>query len=187
MLEGATERLAIPSASRPAHFISNVSRWSRRYPTSVSRSPTNPPSERGSSSGCTNMSHHPKLRSGGVFPDWGGWGSVVSAMPTSIGAPTAIRHRFSAAPRRRQIARRARESGRGPARVDREEPGNRGQERSPVATDRSAHPPLRRTPVLMPHPAVLRNLVEQYVTLRTLHAEDGGTEVRRRMDDVAYT
>ncbi|MFJ1555241.1 DUF5133 domain-containing protein [Streptomyces mirabilis] len=41
--------------------------------------------------------------------------------------------------------------------------------------------------MLMPHPAVLRNLVEQYVTLRTLHAEDGGTEVRRRMDDVAYT
>lgn len=39
----------------------------------------------------------------------------------------------------------------------------------------------------MAHPAVLRNLVEQYVTLHTLHAEDGGTEVRRRMDDVAYT
>lgn len=39
----------------------------------------------------------------------------------------------------------------------------------------------------MAHPAVLRNLVEQYVTLRTLHAEDGGTEVRRRLDDVAYT
>ncbi|KUN42720.1 DUF5133 domain-containing protein [Streptomyces olivochromogenes] len=41
--------------------------------------------------------------------------------------------------------------------------------------------------MLMAHPAVLRNLVEQYVTLRTLHAEDGDTEVRRRMDDVAYT
>ncbi|MFD5761933.1 DUF5133 domain-containing protein [Streptomyces mirabilis] len=41
--------------------------------------------------------------------------------------------------------------------------------------------------MLMAHPAVLRNLVEQYVTLRTLHAEDGGTEVRRRLDDVAYT
>ncbi|MET9038598.1 DUF5133 domain-containing protein [Streptomyces mirabilis] len=41
--------------------------------------------------------------------------------------------------------------------------------------------------MLMAHPAVLRNLVELYVTLRTLHAEDGGTEVRRRMDDVAYT
>jgi hypothetical protein len=39
----------------------------------------------------------------------------------------------------------------------------------------------------MAHPAVLRNLVEQYVTLRTLHAENGDTEVRRRMDDVAYT
>ncbi|WP_217566946.1 DUF5133 domain-containing protein [Streptomyces sp. GbtcB7] len=41
--------------------------------------------------------------------------------------------------------------------------------------------------MLMAHPAVLPNLVEQYVTLRTLHAEDGGTEVRRRMDDMAYT
>ncbi|MCX5346920.1 DUF5133 domain-containing protein [Streptomyces mirabilis] len=41
--------------------------------------------------------------------------------------------------------------------------------------------------MLMAHPTVLRNLVEQYVTLRTLHAEDGGTEVRRRLDDVAYT
>ncbi|MER5924684.1 DUF5133 domain-containing protein [Streptomyces mirabilis] len=41
--------------------------------------------------------------------------------------------------------------------------------------------------MLMAHPAVLRNLVEQYVALRTLHAEDGGTEVRRRLDDVAYT
>ncbi|MEU2741051.1 DUF5133 domain-containing protein [Streptomyces sp. NPDC007095] len=41
--------------------------------------------------------------------------------------------------------------------------------------------------MLMAHPAVLRNLVEQYVTLRTLHAENGDTEVRRRMDDVAYT
>ncbi|MER5348379.1 DUF5133 domain-containing protein [Streptomyces mirabilis] len=41
--------------------------------------------------------------------------------------------------------------------------------------------------MLMAHPAVLRNLVEQYVTLRTLHAENGGTEVRRRLDDVAYT
>ncbi|MEU0816634.1 DUF5133 domain-containing protein [Streptomyces mirabilis] len=41
--------------------------------------------------------------------------------------------------------------------------------------------------MLMAHPAVLRNLVEQYVALRTLHAEGGGTEVRRRLDDVAYT
>jgi hypothetical protein len=41
--------------------------------------------------------------------------------------------------------------------------------------------------MLMAHPAVLRNLVEQYDTLRMLHAENGTPEVRRRMDDVAYT
>ncbi|CAL9342718.1 DUF5133 domain-containing protein [Streptomyces sp. enrichment culture] len=41
--------------------------------------------------------------------------------------------------------------------------------------------------MLMAHPAVLENLLEQYETLRILHAEDGSTEVRRRMDDVAYT
>lgn len=41
--------------------------------------------------------------------------------------------------------------------------------------------------MLMAHPAVLTNLVEQYETLRLLHAEKGSPEVRRRMDDVAYT
>ncbi|MFD5814175.1 DUF5133 domain-containing protein [Streptomyces sp. NPDC127038] len=41
--------------------------------------------------------------------------------------------------------------------------------------------------MLMAHPAVLRRLIEQYDTLRILHAEKGGPEVRRRMDDVAYT
>ncbi|MEU2261543.1 DUF5133 domain-containing protein [Streptomyces sp. NPDC019645] len=41
--------------------------------------------------------------------------------------------------------------------------------------------------MLMAHPAVLDNLVEQYETLRLLHAENGGEAVRRRMDDVAYT
>ncbi|WP_055554609.1 DUF5133 domain-containing protein [Streptomyces sp. NBRC 110028] len=41
--------------------------------------------------------------------------------------------------------------------------------------------------MLMAHPAVLRNLVEQYETLRALHTDAGGPEVRRRMDDVAYT
>ncbi|MET7912263.1 DUF5133 domain-containing protein [Streptomyces avermitilis] len=41
--------------------------------------------------------------------------------------------------------------------------------------------------MLMAHPAVLRNLVEQYETLRALHAENGSTEMRQRMDDVAYT
>ncbi|MFI9244043.1 DUF5133 domain-containing protein [Streptomyces sp. NPDC053086] len=41
--------------------------------------------------------------------------------------------------------------------------------------------------MLMAHPAVLRNLIEQYDTLRILHAEDGSAEVRQRMDDIAYT
>ncbi|MEV0009897.1 DUF5133 domain-containing protein [Streptomyces sp. NPDC051840] len=41
--------------------------------------------------------------------------------------------------------------------------------------------------MLMAHPAVLRNLVEQYETLRVLRAEDGDPEVQQRMDDVAYT
>ncbi|MFI7339818.1 DUF5133 domain-containing protein [Streptomyces sp. NPDC050085] len=41
--------------------------------------------------------------------------------------------------------------------------------------------------MLMAHPAVLADLVEQYDTLRILHAEKGAPDVRRRMDDVAYT
>ncbi|HWU09836.1 MAG TPA: DUF5133 domain-containing protein [Streptomyces sp.] len=41
--------------------------------------------------------------------------------------------------------------------------------------------------MLMAHPAVLRNLVEQYDTLRILRAEDGDAEVQQRMDDIAYT
>ncbi|MEU5090047.1 DUF5133 domain-containing protein [Streptomyces sp. NPDC021356] len=41
--------------------------------------------------------------------------------------------------------------------------------------------------MLMAHPTVLRNLLEQYDTLRILHAEDGSPEVRRRMEDLAYT
>ncbi|MCS0605826.1 DUF5133 domain-containing protein [Streptomyces sp. LP11] len=41
--------------------------------------------------------------------------------------------------------------------------------------------------MLMAHPAVLRNLVEQYDALRILHAENGGADVRQRMDDLAYT
>lgn len=36
-------------------------------------------------------------------------------------------------------------------------------------------------------PAVLRDLVEQYETLQTLRARADGPDVRRRMDDVAYT
>ncbi|MFF9150092.1 DUF5133 domain-containing protein [Streptomyces sp. NPDC055051] len=41
--------------------------------------------------------------------------------------------------------------------------------------------------MLMAHPVVLRNLIEQYETLKVLQAENGGEEVRRRMDDLAYT
>ncbi|MFF9909098.1 DUF5133 domain-containing protein [Streptomyces sp. NPDC013457] len=41
--------------------------------------------------------------------------------------------------------------------------------------------------MLMAHPAVLSNLIEQYETLKVLHAENGGAEVRQRLDDVAYT
>ncbi|MEU0400543.1 DUF5133 domain-containing protein [Streptomyces sp. NPDC006197] len=41
--------------------------------------------------------------------------------------------------------------------------------------------------MLMAHPAVLRNLIEQYETLEVLRAEHGSDEVRRRMDDLAYT
>ncbi|ARF65763.1 MULTISPECIES: DUF5133 domain-containing protein [Streptomyces] len=41
--------------------------------------------------------------------------------------------------------------------------------------------------MLMAHPTVLRNLVEQYEVLRVLHADSGSAEARQRMDDVAYT
>ncbi|MEU0160528.1 DUF5133 domain-containing protein [Streptomyces sp. NPDC006261] len=41
--------------------------------------------------------------------------------------------------------------------------------------------------MLMAHPTVLRNLVEQYEALRLLHAESGSAEARQRLDDVAYT
>ncbi|WP_432135282.1 MULTISPECIES: DUF5133 domain-containing protein [unclassified Streptomyces] len=41
--------------------------------------------------------------------------------------------------------------------------------------------------MLMAHPAVLKNLVEQYETLRILRAQDSGPAVRQRMDDIAYT
>ncbi|MDQ0791789.1 DUF5133 domain-containing protein [Streptomyces sp. B1I3] len=41
--------------------------------------------------------------------------------------------------------------------------------------------------MLMAHPAVLQNLVEQYDTLRILQADNGDAEVRQRMDDIAYT
>lgn len=41
--------------------------------------------------------------------------------------------------------------------------------------------------MLMAHPVVLRNLVEQYETLVALHAEAGSPEVRQWMEDVTYT
>ncbi|MGW7469420.1 DUF5133 domain-containing protein [Streptomyces xantholiticus] len=41
--------------------------------------------------------------------------------------------------------------------------------------------------MLMAHPVVLRNLVEQYDALRVLHAEQGSSQARQRMDDLAYT
>ncbi|WP_435240401.1 DUF5133 domain-containing protein [Streptomyces cucumeris] len=41
--------------------------------------------------------------------------------------------------------------------------------------------------MLMAHPVVLHRLIGQYETLRMLHAEQGGSEVRQRMDDLAYT
>ncbi|NED80456.1 DUF5133 domain-containing protein [Streptomyces sp. SID11233] len=41
--------------------------------------------------------------------------------------------------------------------------------------------------MLMAHPVILRNLLEQYDTLRLLHAENGSPEVQQRMDDLAYT
>lgn len=39
----------------------------------------------------------------------------------------------------------------------------------------------------MAHPAILRNLVEQFQALRALHAEKGTPESRRRLEDVTYT
>ncbi|MEV4331931.1 DUF5133 domain-containing protein [Streptomyces sp. NPDC049597] len=41
--------------------------------------------------------------------------------------------------------------------------------------------------MLMAHPVVLRNLLEQYDALRVLRAEKGSPQARQRMDDLAYT
>ncbi|MGW7067254.1 DUF5133 domain-containing protein [Streptomyces sp. NPDC054855] len=41
--------------------------------------------------------------------------------------------------------------------------------------------------MLMAHPVVLKNLLEQYETLTALHAENGTDQARQRMEDVAYT
>ncbi|WP_394428217.1 DUF5133 domain-containing protein [Streptomyces sp. SGAir0957] len=39
--------------------------------------------------------------------------------------------------------------------------------------------------MLMAHPAVLNDLVQQYETLQALNAAEGSDAVRRRMDEVA--
>ncbi|MEV2253847.1 DUF5133 domain-containing protein [Streptomyces sp. NPDC050147] len=41
--------------------------------------------------------------------------------------------------------------------------------------------------MLMAHPAVLEELIEEYEALRTLHAESGTEQARQRLDDIAYT
>lgn len=41
--------------------------------------------------------------------------------------------------------------------------------------------------MLMAHPAILRNLVEQYRTLHVQHAEQESFETRRQLEDVTYT
>ncbi|MCD2469432.1 DUF5133 domain-containing protein [Streptomyces sp. NPDC056460] len=41
--------------------------------------------------------------------------------------------------------------------------------------------------MLMAHPVILSKLVEEYEALSVLNAEDGSPEVRRRIEDLAYT
>ncbi|MGI5404502.1 DUF5133 domain-containing protein [Streptomyces sp. CA-135486] len=41
--------------------------------------------------------------------------------------------------------------------------------------------------MLTAHPALLRNLVEQYRTLHDRHAEQSSPEIRRQLEDVTYT
>ncbi|MFB6530140.1 MULTISPECIES: DUF5133 domain-containing protein [unclassified Streptomyces] len=41
--------------------------------------------------------------------------------------------------------------------------------------------------MLMAHPVILSKLVEEYEALSVLNAEDGSREVRRRIEDLAYT
>lgn len=41
--------------------------------------------------------------------------------------------------------------------------------------------------MLMAHPRILRNLVEQYEALSALHTGNGAPEARRRLEDIAYT
>ena len=41
--------------------------------------------------------------------------------------------------------------------------------------------------MLMAHPAIMSDLVEQYQALQALGAASGSPEARQRLDDVAYT
>ncbi len=41
--------------------------------------------------------------------------------------------------------------------------------------------------MLVAHPAVLLDLMEEYETLKHLEAEKGAFDARRRLDDVMYT
>ncbi|MEE4544071.1 DUF5133 domain-containing protein [Streptomyces sp. V4-01] len=41
--------------------------------------------------------------------------------------------------------------------------------------------------MLMAHPLILRNLVDEYEAFSALHAENGDPQARTRMEDVAYT
>lgn len=41
--------------------------------------------------------------------------------------------------------------------------------------------------MLMAHPAVLLDLMDEYAALKILEAEKGSPEVQRRLEDVAYT
>lgn len=88
-------------------------------------------------------------------------------MSPSNAPPTGVRHRFSGTRSRIDYAR-----------------GDGVADGGDPPTCRPTRP---EDTVLMAHPVVLRNLVEQYLTLRALHAENGGAEVRRRLEDLAYT
>ncbi|MDW4909522.1 DUF5133 domain-containing protein [Streptomyces sp. ADMS] len=41
--------------------------------------------------------------------------------------------------------------------------------------------------MLMAHPTVLADLIEQYESLRVRHDDEAGTQARQRLSDVSYT
>ncbi len=41
--------------------------------------------------------------------------------------------------------------------------------------------------MLMAHPAVLTDLIQQYETLHALNAENGGPQAQQRLADISYT